>query len=229
MIEIEGRQIPSTIEELVDPKHAALICIDMQNDICSPGGREDKMGRDYRSCAAILPTVAKVQAAARKAGVFIIHTQSSTYPDHRSDSPAWLRFKYRNYIPEGETDFSLPGSWGDAFADEVKPRKGDLTIRKVRPDAFVATDLDLLLRCNGMRTVVLTGVVTQGCVEATARGAAYHDYFVVVLKDCVASTVKKYHDASLMMMDYRFDVASAEEAIGAWSKVIRAAGTKGRC
>lgn len=218
MIEVHGKLIPTTSDEVVYPMHTALVNIDLQNDFCSSGGVSDRKGLDISMPRAIIPNVAKVQAAARKAGMLIIHTQNSTLPAHRSDSAAWLRFKMKNIIPKDEDDYSPDGSWGNDFVDEVRPQAGDIVIKKYRSDAFEGTPLDLVLRSNGVKTVVITGVVTQGCVESTARAAAFHDYFVAVVRDCVATTNREYHEPSLKIMEYRFDVVTSEELIAAWRR-----------
>ncbi|MFH1486521.1 MAG: cysteine hydrolase family protein, partial [Chloroflexota bacterium] len=119
MKEIAGKMIPETLEELVDPRYTAVINIDLQNDGCSSGGQQDRIGLDISMCRAVLPRVAKLSEGARKAGVLVVHTQNLSLPDHRSDSPAWLRFKMRTYLPEGESDYSPEGTWGADFADEV--------------------------------------------------------------------------------------------------------------
>lgn len=216
MLEIYGKQVPETLEELVNTKHTAVINIDIQNDGCSKGGQQDRMGLDISMCQAIIPNVAKLAEEARKAGALVIHSQNLSLPDHRSDSPAWLRFKMRTYIPKGESDYSPEGTWGADFVDEVKPQPGDIVVKKHRSDCFQGTNLDLILRSNDIKTVIITGVVTQGCVESTARSAAFHDYFVVIPKDCVGTSKPEYQEASLKIMQYRFDVVTSQEVIKAW-------------
>ncbi|MBI2907241.1 MAG: cysteine hydrolase [Chloroflexi bacterium] len=216
MKEIYGKLIPETLEELIEPRTTAVINIDLQNDCCSKGGQQDRVGLDISASHAILPAVARLSEAARRAGALVIHTQNLSLPDHRSDSPAWLRFKMRTYLPEGESDYSPEGTWGADFADEVKPQPGDIVVKKHRSDCFQGTNLDLVLRSNGIKTVVITGVVTQGCVESTARSAAFHDYFVVIPRDCVATSKPDLHEASLKVMEYRFDVVSSLDIIRAW-------------
>jgi nicotinamidase-related amidase len=76
----------------------------------------------------------------------------------------------------------------------------------------------MFLRCNGIRTVVLTGVITQGCVESTARDAMFHDYYTVIATDCVATYNRDLHDASLKVMGSRFDMLTAAELTGIWEK-----------
>ena len=64
--------------------------------------------------------------------------------------------------------------------------------------------------------LVVTGCTTEGCVESTARDALFNDYYVVIAEDCVASDDRAQHDASLLLMRHRFDMASAEEVLHVW-------------
>ena len=63
----------------------------------------------------------------------------------------------------------------------------------------------------------MTGCSTEGCVESTARDALFNDYYVVVAEDCVASDDPAQHDASLLLMRHRFDLATAERILGCWA------------
>jgi nicotinamidase-related amidase len=71
--------------------------------------------------------------------------------------------------------------------------------------------------------VIVTGCTTEGCVESTARDAMFNDYYVVVPEDCVASDDRAQHDASMLLMRHRFDIASSDEVLAEWSRVTSAA------
>ena len=62
--------------------------------------------------------------------------------------------------------YTIPGTWGQQLVDKLCPQPGDAKVDKHRSSAFVGTALDLILRSNGIRTVVVCGVITQGCVES---------------------------------------------------------------
>ena len=67
-------------------------------------------------------------------------------------------------------------SWAGDWYEQIRPSHSDIGVVKNRYDAFQGTNLDLVLRSHGIRTVLLTGVVTNVCVETTARAAFVHDY-----------------------------------------------------
>jgi nicotinamidase-related amidase len=89
-------------------------------------------------------------------------------------------------------------------------------VRKYRSSAFWGTNLELLLRSNGIQTVVVGGCTTEGCVESTARDAMFSDHYVVIADDCVASDDRVQHDASMLLMRHRFDMASGPEIAAVW-------------
>jgi nicotinamidase-related amidase len=225
MLVVHGKEIPTELAELVDPTATALAIVDMQNDCCAVGGSADLAGADLSMYGDITPRIAALADACRRAGVPVIHVRIHTLPDGRSDSPAWIRFRMRankNYDPsnEGIWHFTLEGSWGAAFIDELQPQQGDLVVTKFRSSAFADTNLDLLLRSNGIRTLMVAGCTTEGCVESTVRDACFYDYFPLVVRDCVGSDVPALHEASMLVMSaYRADVADSAEIMAAWAGV----------
>jgi nicotinamidase-related amidase len=113
---------------------------------------------------------------------------------------------------------TVEGTWGAEILPEVAPQPGDVVVKKWRSSAFVGTNLDMVLRCNDIKSIVVTGDVTQGCVESTARDAAFHDYYVVVLEDCVATYDRDLHEASLKVLRTRVDVAPSGAVLDLWRR-----------
>jgi ureidoacrylate peracid hydrolase len=105
----------------------------------------------------------------------------------------------------------------------LAPAQGDVVLPKNRYSAFVGTPLDTMLRANGIKTLVLTGVATNVCVESTARQAYMLDYHVVVPRDLVCGVNQEFHDMALRNIDRYFgQVVDASEVFLAW-------GTPGSC
>ena len=100
---------------------------------------------------------------------------------------------------------------------------------KHRFDAFVETDLDLILRSRQIRTLVVAGVTTECCVESTVRHAFFRDYACVVSRDAVAAYDEEMHDRSLRLMDRFFArVVDSAEVLEAWGVApARAVGDRG--
>ena len=145
----------------------------------------------------------------------IIYARQLTLPGGLSDSPAWLRFKCR----DGKSpEYTLKGSWGAEFVEGLEPRDGEAVIDKFRPDAFLHTQLDQLLRAAGIRSLVILGTTTEGCVESTIRGASYHDYYVVVARDLLSSPNQTLHEGSMRLIEARYPSATSDEILAAWQK-----------
>ena len=220
MISVEGKEVFSLLEELVDVQHTALVLIDMQHDFIDPDGVFGKMGIDLSMYADSRPRLAALLAAARDSGVLVVHVQNTQLAGGRSDSPAQIRFNLRMHgearLTEAPLTYTIPGTEGHKFAKEFTPEHDELVVRKYRSSGFWGTNLDLVRRSNGVETVVVGGCTTEGCVESTARDAMFNDYFVVIAEDCVASDDLQQHDASMLLMRNRFDVATGAEIADVW-------------
>jgi nicotinamidase-related amidase len=223
VIVVDGKTVFTELRELVDPAHTALLLIDMQRDFVERDGVFASMGVDVSMYDESRPVLARLLEEARRASVLVIHVQNTALPDRLSDSPAQIRFNLRMHEDHrgdgAPLRYSLPGTPGHDFVAELAPLPDELVVRKYRSSAFFATNLDLLLRSNGIKTVVIGGCTTEGCVESTARDAMFSDFYVVIAADCVASDDRAQHEASLLLMRNRFDLANAAEISGVWRAV----------
>jgi nicotinamidase-related amidase len=108
---------------------------------------------------------------------------------------------------------------GREIVDELKPQSQDIVFQKRRPDAFVGTDFDLVLKSRGIGTILVGGVATEGGVEGTARTARNLGYEVVVLRDCVGSRSRDLHDLAVKLMEQtHFNVVTGKEIADIWDK-----------
>jgi nicotinamidase-related amidase len=208
--------VAETLDELLPPATTALLLIDVQNDFCSDGGHYHRYGKDLSMIQAMLPTLQRFLAEARERGIFVVHLQQTTLPNGGSLSAPWAWLNTR----DGKSpDYTLDGTWGHAFVTGFEPRRDEPVIRKHRSSGFVNTTLDTILRSHGITSVLIGGVVTQGCVESTARDAMFHDYYVAVLRDGVASTSAKIHEASLLVQSVRHELPSTDEVLAIWKPI----------
>jgi nicotinamidase-related amidase len=222
MIEIAGKTVFTELAELVDPAHTALIMVDMQCDFVEPEGVFGRMGIDLTMYAASRPRLSALLEAARASGTMIVHLQNTALPGRMSDSPAYIRFNMRMHMAARRDgpplQYTVPGTPGHDFAAEFAPRPDELVIRKYRSSGFWGTNLDLVLRSNGIRSLVVGGCTTEGCIESTARDAMFNDYYVVIAEDCVASDDRAQHEASMLLMRHRFDVFGHHEIQTVWRR-----------
>ena len=210
MIRAYGKEIPITLQTLLKPEHTALLIVDVQNDYWNE--------EDNRLFPDFLKRLRNTIEAAKEAGVFVVYIQDTLLPGRKSDSAAWIRhYMVSSSLenPESVPEKAVEGTWGHQFVKDIEPDATSLIVKKFRSSGFAGTSLDLLLRSNNIKTCVITGVMTYGCVESTCRDAS-NEYFVVVLRDCVAAPRKDLHEACLKIITYRYDTADSEQVIRIW-------------
>ena len=212
-----------TLAEKVRPDQTAIIVVDYQNDFVAKGGAFDKVGMFSDKGAGLHDRIVETIAAARQVGARIVFLKCEySTPDNRFLSDVFLDQARRNF--KGlyhEVPVCAPGSWGSEFYGDVKPAPGDVVVTKHRFGGFDGTDFDMVLRTNGIRTLVFTGVVTHVCVESTVREAFFHDYFNVVLSDVVGGYRHEWHETSLEIIDWGFgEVVELAELRRVWSEAL---------
>ena len=179
------------MEELVlEPGRSALLIIDMQNDFVSPGGHHHRQGRPCGPMQLIIPNIQQLLRSIPEE-VKVIYVVTAREPDG-SDN----HWRFHRILPEraritgearGHDDNALRGTWGAEIVDILKPGPDAHIVSKRRNSAFYETDLEMRLRCWGIDTLILTGVVAEVCVESTARDAFNRDFDIIVVSDGVAS------------------------------------------
>jgi len=188
---------------VVDLDHAALIIIDMQRDFLEPGGFGETLGNNVALLKAAVPPLQTLLAAARKAGMLIIHTREGHRPD-LSDAP-------RHKVERGEPSMRIgaPGPMGRILVrgepghdiiPELYPAPGEPVIDKPGKGAFYQTDLELMLKNREIDTLLVCGVTTEVCVNTTVREANDRGFRCIVLSDCCASYFPEFHAAGLAMI-----------------------------
>jgi nicotinamidase-related amidase len=220
MIEVAGKQVFTELSEILDPSHTALLIVDMQRDFCCAGGSFDRLGVDLSMYPPVIDRIGGLLEGARQSGVLPVFIQMTVLPNRASESPAQIRFNLRLHDGHhGQAEplaYTLDGSEGQRFVPGLEPQDGELVVKKYRSSAFWGTNLALLLRSNDIKSVVVSGCTTEGCVESTARDAMFSDYYVVLATDAVASDDKRQHDASMYLMAHRFDLATSEDIRKHW-------------
>jgi biuret amidohydrolase len=173
-----------------DPSKTALLVVDMQNDfllldapVMVPGGLE------------LRPLIAGVAEQCRDAGFPVIYTQETHRADH-ADFGIELNF---------EPAHCLEGSGGEDIVGGLQVDARDIVIRnKRRYNAFLGTELDLVLRTRGVENLIVAGVCTDICVISTVHHARNLDYRCFVLSDGTAGTTAERHEAALLCMSNAF-------------------------
>lgn len=198
------------------PGHTALTIVDMVNDFVDPAGKTATLAaRPLDHARRVIPALRRLLDAARTAGLTIVHVQHTTLPDGRSDSGPWLEARSR--ATYSVPDICLDGSWGQQVIAELAPAPSEVTVKKYRYSGFAGTNLDLILRSAGVRTIVCCGVSTNACVEATAREAFSLDYYVVLPEDACGSWSVPLHEATIATAGHRYaTVCAVADLVDAW-------------
>ena len=199
----------------IDPKTAALVIQDMQNDVIIEGGAFAESGAPAHAIAQnAVANVAELAAACRAAGVPVIHVWylvEKGAPGLRQNAPLFQGVK--------EADALVRGTWGAAPAEGLEPQDGDHVVEKMRMNGFYETRLDILLRGLGVETLIITGAWTNMSIEHTARHAADAGYRSVVASDGTSTVNDEWQNAALSyaMQNVAVVATCAEiaEAIGA--------------
>ena len=174
----------------LDPVKTALVVVDMQNAYLSEGGYLDRVGFDVSTSGPIIEAAARVLAATREAGLFVIHLQNG-FDALQTEAggptaPVWHKsnaLKYMRANPSARGQLITYGTWDYEIVDALKPVSGEAVIPKARYSGFAGTNLEQLLRARGITTLLLVGVNTNVCVESTLRDAYHREFFAVMVPD----------------------------------------------
>ncbi len=171
----------------------ALLLCDLQNDFIHPDGAYGRAGQSAPEIAAIPPRLAPLVKAVRAKGGWIASTHFTLFTGKNGEPfiDPHLR-KMRPFLKKG--DFVM-GSWGHQVVDELAP--SDLPVEKVGYDAFYATRLEWILRKVGVKHLLVAGIVTNGGVSSTVRGAHVREFHVTVLEDGCAAFTRELHETAI--------------------------------
>jgi len=177
-------------------KKSALLVIDMQNFFV--GSRSGGLGPID---PAVLKNVKNLIDAFRKAERPIIYTRHV----HKADGSdaGILGWWWPDMIVEGTSDSEIH--------QDIKPRSDEKVITKHRYSAFYNTDLEIVLRCQQIEDLVISGVMTNLCCESTARDAYFRDFRIFFVADATGTAYEEMHTATLLNLAYGFAYVTTTE------------------
>ncbi len=208
MTEIPASPGPFT----ADPVTTALVIIDMQRDFLLPGGFGESLGNDVALLRTVIEPLADLLAAARAAGITVIHTREGHLPDLSDCPPSKLRRgnpSQRIGDPGRFGRILIRGGYGHDIIDELAPLHGETVIDKPGKGAFYATGLAAVLQQHSITTLLIAGVTTEVCVHTTVREANDRGFECLVVADCVGSYFPEFQRVGLAMI-------AAQGAIFGW-------------
>ena len=173
----------------LEPATAALLVIDMQEFFLDPASPSFTCGG-----LAILPNIRLLIDEFRLAGRPVIYTRHVHHPDHIDSGIMgwWWKGMCVEGTPESEVHH------------DIAPLPSEKVVVKHRYSAFYNTDLETVLRVQGIEQLVITGVMSNMCCESTARDAYFRDYRVFFLADATGSITEEMQLATLLNVGFGF-------------------------
>jgi nicotinamidase-related amidase len=200
---------PTCFDFEIAPQTTALVCVDLQRktvdrkaargfprslERLAPGASEHYFDRIEKE---VVPNVQALQAGFRDLGARVVHfVVGPAFPDGRDLPYAFRQTQSASMAQDGGIV-----SLGDPefeIADAVAPLEGEQVFHKVTMGGFTGTGAELILRNQGIDTLVLVGGHTHACVESTGRAAADLGFKVAIVEDGVVNYLPLMHDAAMI-------------------------------
>ncbi len=186
-----------------DVAAGALVIIDMQRDFLEAGGFGDALGNDVTLLRGAIEPTRDLLAAARDAGMLVVHTREGHRPD-LADLPPAKRARGRFATGIGDAGpmgrILVRGEAGHDIIPELAPLPGEPVIDKPGKGAFYATDFEAILKHHRIERLIVCGVTTEVCVNTTVREANDRGYDCLVVADCCGSYFPEFHAMGLAMI-----------------------------
>jgi ureidoacrylate peracid hydrolase len=185
-----SREVP------IDPAHAALLVVDVQNYCAHRDGaasrKLDPQQRGYLFGSlreTVLPNLQRLQSACRRAHIEILYAAVENMTRDGRDRS--LDYKISGIdVPRG--------TWDAQVVDEIAPAEDEMIFRKTSSSVFISTNIDYVLRNLEVRSLIVTGMMTDQCVESAVRDACDLGYLVTLVTDACVTDSAERHEQSLI-------------------------------
>jgi ureidoacrylate peracid hydrolase len=177
-----SREVP------IDPAHAALLIIDVQNYcVRSEAGASEYFRRSLREVT--VPNIRRLQSACRRASIEVVYSVIENLTRDGRDRS--LDYKISGIdVPRG--------SWEARILEDIAPADDEMIFRKTSSSVFISTNIDYVLRNLGVRSLIIAGIMTDQCVESAVRDACDLGYLVTLVTDTCTTTSAERHEQSLI-------------------------------
>ena len=177
-----SREVP------IDPAHAALLIIDVQNYcIAAKASKSEYFGDSLRD--TVLPNIRRLQTACRRGGIEVVYSVIENITRDGRDRS--LDYKISGIdVPRA--------SWDAQVLDEIAPAEDEMIFRKTSSSVFISTNIDYVLRNLEVRSLIVAGMMTDQCVESAVRDACVLGYLVTLVNDACVTDSAERHAQSLI-------------------------------
>jgi nicotinamidase-related amidase len=211
----------------LEDRRVALVTIDLQyldahpegwvGRVARRRGKEEILAQRWEGIDRIVPNVRKLQDAFRDAGQEVVHVRIGYRTRDARDAGL-------AHMPSADLEGDERDERDEEFLPEVAPEGDEMVFSKRSASVFSTTEIDDVLRRMGIDHLVMTGIVTDGCVELSSRDAADRGYRVTLVSDaCSASTPEAHEDAIARMTDGSFVAARTTDHVAAAVSMLRVA------
>jgi len=183
----------------IDPGHAALLIVDMQNYTARRDGGEyrdlseqeieERFG--FFFCMlddTALPNLQRLLTVCRRGRIEVLYTIIESLTEDGRDRS--LDYKISGlHVPKG--------SWDARVIEAIAPAEDEIVIPKTSSSPFLSTNIDYVLRNLGVRSLIIAGILTDQCIDSAARDACDLGYLVTIATDACATHSRERHEWSL--------------------------------
>jgi ureidoacrylate peracid hydrolase len=175
-------------EAPIDPAHGALLIIDVQNYcVRAEIGKSDYFRQSLRN--TVLPNIGRLQSVCRRAGIEVVYSVIENMTRDGRDRS--LDYKISGIdVPRG--------SQVGKVIKEIAPAEDEMIFRKTSSSVFISTNIDYVLRNLDVRSLIITGIMTDQCVESAVRDACDIGYLVTLVADACTTDSAQRHEQSLL-------------------------------
>jgi len=184
----QENQGPFTRIRPFNAQRTCLLLIDVQNYVWNPDVAKRLPYFDSQLREVVLPNLRRLVDAFRRAGAEVMYTVIENLTKDGRDRS--LDYKLSDF-------FVGKDSWEAKVLDIVAPADDDIVLPKTSSGVFNSTNIEYLLRNMGIETLVVTGVLTDQCVDHTIRDAADRGFYPICIADACASHSQVRHDNAL--------------------------------
>ncbi|WP_336056007.1 cysteine hydrolase family protein [Nitratireductor sp. CH_MIT9313-5] len=169
-------------------QRTGLLIIDAQNWVMDEENRQPRPEFYEAARTTAIPNMARLADASREAGVEVIYTVMENFTEDGRDRS--LDYKLSNF-------FIPKGSWDAKVIDELTPQRDEMVIPKTSSSLFNSTNFEYLVRNIGLDTIIVTGFLTDQCVDHTIRDGADRGFHMICATDACATDTNARHEAAL--------------------------------
>jgi nicotinamidase-related amidase len=187
---MQGRKEAFVRHQPIEARRAALIVIDVQNWVFEEQARVANAYFQHRLQDLVLPNLQRLIRTARETGAEVMYTVIENLTRDGRDRS--LDYKVSGI-------FVAKGSWEAKVVDAVAPAEDDIVLAKTSSSLFNSTNCDYLLRNLGIEHLIVSGLLTDQCVDHTIRDAADRGYRAVCVSDACATLTEERHESALSL------------------------------